>query len=85
MLYFIVANKGRIAAYVHIHFSDFCIYFVPTPDHGFLFLANWTSDRVSGGTPFIALTLYVLTLQIIYVPSPTLTKLQSVIRGWCLM
>lgn len=49
-MYFIVVNKGRIAAYVHIHFSDFCIYFVPTPDHDFLFLANRTPDRVSGSS-----------------------------------
>ena len=75
MLYFIVVRESRIAACVHIHFSDFCIYFVPIPDHDFLFLANRTSDRASGSskvalhTPFIALTFYVLTLQIIYVLS----------------
>lgn len=75
MLYFIVVRERRIAAYVHIHFSDFCIDFVPIPDHDFLFLANRTSDCVSGSskvalpTPFIALTFYVLTLQIINVLS----------------
>lgn len=69
MLYFIVVRESRTAAYVHTHFSDFCIYFVPIPDHDFLFLANRTSDRASGSskvalhTPFIALTFYVLTLQ----------------------
>lgn len=62
MLYFIVADVSGVAADVHIHFSDFCIYFVPIPDHDFLFLANRTSDRVSGiskvapHTPFKALT-----------------------------
>lgn len=68
MLYFIVVEESRLTASVHIHFSDFCIYFVPEPDHDFLFLVNRTSDRVSGSskvalhTPFIALTFYVLTL-----------------------
>lgn len=46
-------------------------------------------DRVSGSskvallTPFIALTFYVLTLQIICVFSLNLTTLQTVINGWC--
>lgn len=72
---FYSGKREQIAAYVHIHFSDFCIYFVPIPDHDFLFLANRISDHVSGSskvaphTPFIALTFYVLTLQIIYVLS----------------
>lgn len=71
-----------------LHF--FCAH---TPDHDFLSLANRTSDRVSGSskvalhTPFIALTFYVLTLQIISVLSLclslTLTTLQSVTHGWC--
>lgn len=75
MLYFIVARESRLPACVYIHFSDFCISFVPIPDHDFLFLANRTSDRASGSskvalhTPFIALTFYVLTLQIISVLS----------------
>lgn len=74
-MYFIVVKESRIAAYVHIHFSDFCIYFVPIPDHDSLSLVNRTSERASGSskvalhTPFIALTFYVLTLQIIYVLS----------------
>lgn len=64
---------------------------MPIPDHDLLFLVNRTSDRVSGSskvalhTPFIALTFYVLTLQIIYVLSLflTLPTLQSVIIQWC--
>lgn len=58
MLYSIVVKDSRIAAYVHILFSDFYIYFVPIPDHDFLFLANRTSNRVSGSSKvvFIALT-----------------------------
>lgn len=54
-------------------------FFVPIPDHDLLFLVNRTSDHVSGSskvalhTPFIALTFYVLTLQIIYVLSLFLT------------
>lgn len=79
MLYFIVAEESRLAAYVYIHFSDFFISFVPIPDHDFLFLTNRTSDLVSGSskvalhTPFIALTFYVLTLQIISVLSLSLS------------
>lgn len=87
MLYFIVVRVGKIAASVHIHFSDFCINFVPIPDHDFLFLAYRTSDCVSGSSkmalpmPLITLTFNVLILQIVYVFSLNLTKLQSVING----
>lgn len=56
---------------MYIYISQ-TFYFVPIPDHDFLFLANRISDHVSGSskvaphTPLIALTFYVLT-QIIYV------------------
>lgn len=63
--------------------------FILCPYLTMTFLANRMSDVVSGSskvaphTPFIALTFYVLTLQIIYVLSLTLTLLQSVMNGWC--
>lgn len=75
-MYFIVVKESRLTAGVHTHFSDFYIYFVPIPDHDLLFLATGhltvcqgVSSKVARHTPFIALTFYVLTLQITYVLS----------------
>lgn len=65
-------ERGELLLYIYIS-QTFDIYFVLVPDRDSPFLANRKSDHVSGGsevalhTPFIALTFYVLTLQITYV------------------